>query len=60
MWDWLKEAVYWVASATDAYFHTDLPQETWEAFVDTCREWLTLAMDYLYFIVDFIARAQGG
>ena len=55
-----EEVVYWVATFTDAYFKTDLPQETWNAFVVTINEWVDVIADTLIFIVNFIASIQGG
>lgn len=58
--DVLKEIFYWVATFTDAYFQTDLPQETWNAFCDTIVEWTDVIADTLIFIINFIASVQGG
>lgn len=55
MIDFLKHAVEIIATVTDAYFKTDLPEETWFYFVDVCTETLDLAWDYVLFIMSFFS-----
>lgn len=57
--DWINQAIYWIATFTDAYFKSDLPAETWDAFCDMCIKAVDLVADYLIFIVDFIQRVTG-
>ena len=57
--DIIHEIIYWVATFTDAYFQTDLPQETWNAFCDMCSRAVDLIADHLIFIVDFIQKVNG-
>ena len=49
--EWLIKALEWLATATDAYFQTTLPQETLQLFVDTVVDWIALGMEYLAFFI---------
>ncbi len=52
--EWIIKVISAVATFTDAYFSTELPGETWEAFVITCQEWIKVAYDTWIFIIDYI------
>ena len=54
MKEWIIEALHWVATVTDAYFATTLPQETWELAVETLTKWCALALEYFEFLMQYI------
>lgn len=58
MWPFIKEILCDVASATDAYLRTELPQETWDVFIQTSTKWFKIALEYAHFIMDFIAKVK--